>query len=315
MDGAGSAASPSVGRAAALYVESKARSACRKSASIWPADGYRWGETEDYLFVPKIPEDDLDFGDAPYDGDLSRYPTLLAHNGARHKVDPDVFLGEWVEEDGDGRPTMAADGDDYLDATDDEDGVFIPGLRAGAKTRIGVIASTEGYLSGWIDWVFDNFDPNNIDPNDFDKDNFSYIKYLNPGEFEMKDVHLGTDVTPVGVDTYVFDISVPEDVTLENKSFFMRFRLCEEEGKCNSLTDNYTTDNTSPSIVSLFGMNALFVYFLNHMVDVSDINKFFFGWLSGSLGDFRDIFFSMSRLGLICLLLYYMYVKRIFIRV
>jgi len=72
----------------------------------------------------------------------------------------------------------------------------------------------------------------------------------------------------------------------------------------------------------VFGMNALFVYLLNHMVEISDINKFIFGWLSeplGSLslahGDLRDVFFSLSRLALINLLLYYMYLKKIFIRV
>lgn len=72
----------------------------------------------------------------------------------------------------------------------------------------------------------------------------------------------------------------------------------------------------------VFGMNALFVYLLNHMVEISDINKFIFGWLREPLswislphGDIRDVFFSMSRLALINLLLYYMYIKKIFIRV
>jgi len=65
----------------------------------------------------------------------------------------------------------------------------------------------------------------------------------------------------------------------------------------------------------VFGMNALFIYILNHIVDIGDINKFIFGWLKRPLGEFRDVFFSMSRLGLIFLLLYYMYVKKIFIRV
>ena len=72
----------------------------------------------------------------------------------------------------------------------------------------------------------------------------------------------------------------------------------------------------------VFGMNALFVYLLNHMVEISDINKFIFGWLREPLshislpyGDIRDIFFSITRLALINLLLYYMYVKKIFIRV
>jgi predicted acyltransferase len=72
----------------------------------------------------------------------------------------------------------------------------------------------------------------------------------------------------------------------------------------------------------VFGMNALFVYLLNHMVNISEINKFIFGWLSEPLssislphGDIPDVFFSMTRLALINLLLYYMYLKKIFIRV
>lgn len=66
---------------------------------------------------------------------------------------------------------------------------------------------------------------------------------------------------------------------------------------------------------AVFGMNALFIYLLNHMVEISEINKFIFGWLKRPLGEFRDVFFSMSKLGLIFLLLYYMYLKKIFIRV
>jgi len=67
--------------------------------------------------------------------------------------------------------------------------------------------------------------------------------------------------------------------------------------------------------LSVIGMNAIFLYLFNHMVEISDINKFVFGWLKAPLGEFRDVFFSFSELVLIYLLLYYMYVKKIFLRV
>jgi predicted acyltransferase len=72
----------------------------------------------------------------------------------------------------------------------------------------------------------------------------------------------------------------------------------------------------------VFGMNALFVYIFNHVVNISEINEFIFGWLSEPLGwlslpsgNIRDVFFTLSELTLNFLLLYYMYVKKIFIRV
>jgi predicted acyltransferase len=64
----------------------------------------------------------------------------------------------------------------------------------------------------------------------------------------------------------------------------------------------------------LFGMNALFVYLLVHFISVGDINKEFFGWIARALGEYGDLFNQFSKLGLICLLLYYMYKKRIFFR-
>lgn len=65
----------------------------------------------------------------------------------------------------------------------------------------------------------------------------------------------------------------------------------------------------------LFGMNALFVYLLNKMVNVSDINKDMVGWIAKALGEYGQMFNQFSKLALICLLLYYMYKKRIFLRV
>ncbi|MEA1907331.1 MAG: GEVED domain-containing protein [Euryarchaeota archaeon] len=93
----------------------------------------------------------LDWGDAPD----PRYPTLTDSNGASHIIDPDVCLGRWVEADEDGQPSAGAIGDDIIDGTDDEDGVAIPPLRAGATTRINALASVNGYLNAWFDWNAD----------------------------------------------------------------------------------------------------------------------------------------------------------------
>ncbi len=80
------------------------------------------------------------------------YPTLLANNGARHIIDPNVYLGNSIDIDTDGQPDMTADGDDN-DGNDDEDGVLIPTvLGHGQMTTITVIASVDGYLNGWIDY-------------------------------------------------------------------------------------------------------------------------------------------------------------------
>jgi len=60
----------------------------------------------------------MDLGDAPDPG----YPTLLANNGARHRILPGVALGVRVDFEPDGQPNAAASGDDVA-SPDDEDGV------------------------------------------------------------------------------------------------------------------------------------------------------------------------------------------------
>ncbi|MCK5108411.1 MAG: hypothetical protein KAR25_01850, partial [Methanosarcinales archaeon] len=99
--------------------------------------------------------EELDWGDAPDGGSALGYPTLAISNGASHIIDPKVHLGRWVEADEDGQPSIGAIGDDIIDGTDDEDGVAIPPLRAGATTRIRVVASVNGYLNAWFDWNAD----------------------------------------------------------------------------------------------------------------------------------------------------------------
>ena len=101
------------------------------------------GEVEDY----RVPIEGIDFGDAP---DPS-YPTLLP-TGARHQIDPTLFLGAGVVSEADGQPDPNALGDDN-DGNDDEDGVrFTSALVAGAAPGLEVAASGAGLLNAWVDF-------------------------------------------------------------------------------------------------------------------------------------------------------------------
>ena len=102
------------------------------------------GEVEDYLVVI---EEALDFGDAPD----PLYPTLLAHNGARHVIDYVTFLGDTIDAEADGWQSADALGDDihYLD---DEDGVVFKPIITGSPAQVIVTTSAPGYLQGWMDF-------------------------------------------------------------------------------------------------------------------------------------------------------------------
>jgi hypothetical protein len=100
---------------------------------------------------------DLDFGDAPDAINPSCYPTLLINNGARHTIVPGVYLGNLVDPEPDGQPTLNADGDDldilYPSSGDDEDGVILPpSIQPGQVLVAIVTASVPGYLDLWIDY-------------------------------------------------------------------------------------------------------------------------------------------------------------------
>jgi uncharacterized repeat protein (TIGR01451 family) len=91
-----------------------------------------------------------DWGDLP-----ARYPTTAANVGANHRIEPGVFLGARVDGEGDGQPSVGANGDDNNPAAgpDDEDGVlFLTPLTPGTTAQIRVTASISGFLNGWFDW-------------------------------------------------------------------------------------------------------------------------------------------------------------------
>ncbi len=116
------------------------------------------GEVEDYattnIGVP--PTGELDFGDAPDDpANTNDYPTLLFSNGARHTINPAVYLGLLIDPEIDGLPTVLADGDDLANL-DDEDGVAMPPVvLQGSNVTIAVSASANGFLDAWIDYNVD----------------------------------------------------------------------------------------------------------------------------------------------------------------
>ena len=82
----------------------------------------------------------VDYGDAP-----SQYPVLIADNGAGHEIVAGFYLGNFVDAENDGLPSVLAD----ADASDD--GVVFPVLAAGLSATIGVTASAAGFLDAWID--------------------------------------------------------------------------------------------------------------------------------------------------------------------
>ncbi|MBN2354645.1 T9SS type A sorting domain-containing protein [candidate division KSB1 bacterium] len=91
---------------------------------------------------------ELDFGDAPD----PTFPTLLANDGARHMIVPDVNLGAAVDYEMDGQPHASAAGDD-LNNMDDEDGVtFLSSLTQARDADITVTTGMAGILNGWIDF-------------------------------------------------------------------------------------------------------------------------------------------------------------------
>jgi hypothetical protein len=101
--------------------------------------------------------DELDFGDAPLP-----YSTLIPDDGARHRIDPQLVLGNIIDGELDGLPSPLADGDDLDGALDDEDGIFFSSpLNPGGVASISASASMFGLLNAWIDFNQDGdwFDP------------------------------------------------------------------------------------------------------------------------------------------------------------
>ncbi|MCC6233546.1 MAG: hypothetical protein IT580_12925, partial [Verrucomicrobiales bacterium] len=175
------------------------------------------GEVEDYQIRISAPEVKMDFGDAPD----PTYPTTLKSNGARHRVNPDVFLGRRIDAETDGQPTASATGDDAAPAgsASDEDGVALSvPLVPGQTGQVAVQASTQGLLSAWIDFNQDG-------------------DWSDPGE----EIFANTSVVG-GVNNLTF--AVPTDA--KSGSAFTRFRFSrvKMEGFTGEAFDGEVEDGT-----------------------------------------------------------------------
>jgi hypothetical protein len=128
----------------------------------YPLGHAQYGQNVDLAFVIQgeqpEPPPDSDFGDAPDSAAVPRYPTLLANNGARHKVVSgapyfaDALGGDAPDAEADGQPNANATGDDTDANGDDEDGVAIPVLQVGVAANITGFIAVGGWVDAWVDW-------------------------------------------------------------------------------------------------------------------------------------------------------------------
>jgi len=88
-----------------------------------------------------------DFGDVP-----DTYQTLLASDGAGHRLIDRVYLGQLIDGEPDGIPTAGADGDDANNLSDEDGIVFATPLTQGSSATVQVTASVAGMLNAWIDF-------------------------------------------------------------------------------------------------------------------------------------------------------------------
>ena len=65
----------------------------------------------------------------------------------------------------------------------------------------------------------------------------------------------------------------------------------------------------------VIGMNSIFVYLFTRIVDVPRITTFFMGWLAKPMGENGELLLIAGNLLVVWLVLYYMYKKKIFLRV
>ena len=137
------------------------------SGGAGPEQGYRYGETEDYLIYPHFDpvEEKLDWGDAPDDANSPNYPTLAVNNGASHVAEGPWFgdRADQPDVDPDGQPHVNSMGDDLDTATtalanDDEDGLgvsvapLIPGDTGDITVQVN---GGGGVVQAWIDFDSD----------------------------------------------------------------------------------------------------------------------------------------------------------------
>jgi len=186
-----------------------------------------------------------DYGDAP-DTYCTTKNSLEANcglgSGARHITDG-LRFGRNVDIDElDGQPSALANGDDVLQAPDEDGVVFLTepwDIATGGEVDITVNgcldAATGGscYVNGWVDW---------------DKDGF----------FDASDSIINDYAFSQLNSTQRVSFSVPSNTHFDDTNYYMRFRVCHNQNECNTPVGEVTggeiedyVKNFTPTAVSL----------------------------------------------------------------
>jgi len=197
-----------------------------QSCALWSTGAAAWQvvspnmtETVDMAFVITGSQQ-IDWGDAPD----PTYPTFFMNNGASHVIVQGLYMGNGVDPDPDGQPTVGADGDDTDFDGDDEDGVtfttpLVPGQNATVQVVVNTPGTTSAYLSGWVDFG------------------------LNGSWAETGDQIINS--APVVTGTYTYNFTVPAS-SPPNTTTYARFRLSMVSGLsyAGSAPDGEVEDHT-----------------------------------------------------------------------
>ncbi len=178
------------------------------------------GEIEDY--VVNISER-LDLGDLPdtaAGAGPGNYSTLLADNGPRHVLRPGLRMGALVDDELNGAPSVAANGDD-LAGVDDEDSVnlvdltdsnLIAGRSAAVRLRATNTSTGTARVCGYIDFNADGV-------------------FGGAGEVAQVGV-------PAGSNDVEFSLSFAVPASATGGATYARFRLSTEAGACTAANAN-----------------------------------------------------------------------------
>lgn len=190
------------------------------------------GEVEDYI-VDVEAAASYDFGDAPESVTAGfLYPTTMANAGAYHSILQGFSLGQSVDGERDGQPTIDAKGDDNnpAGAGSDEDGIiFSSSLGAGQTVAVDVLVSLPAtikgaFVSAWVD---------------FNRD----------GDWDDAGENVWA-AQPVVAGLNPLSIAVPASVSVGDT--YARFRLCSHRdiGIGGWLTDGEVEDYLVPLVGS-----------------------------------------------------------------
>ncbi len=207
----------------------------------------------------------FDYGDLPITSVKagSNYPTLrdsmdgqfTGKFGARHVIQPRLYLGKGVDAELNGQPDNDAgskaggDDDDQSkfakgDGTDDENGILLlspllPGERAFFKvnytsqdTTLGSYVNKDAYLTAFIDWNGDGDFGTTASPDADEWIVFTHKK-ASGANFNIDNIADVADVKTMelnatgstGVDSVILGFNVPNHAVFDSGVVYMRFRL------------------------------------------------------------------------------------------